>query len=1139
MYLLEAFHLVQFFLLPGDTIKFHSSTGIVAPNGSGKSAILDALQIVLHGGDQKKIDLNAQSGGASGERGRTIREYCLGYYAGDHHVRENATTFLTMVFRDDKGKLSPVSAGIALGASDRDPTLHVYGRYVANVDLALTDHFEAPFDEKIPLSWKAFKEVIEDRAAAAGGKVEYPKTASEHVETMLFSMRPTGSISLDPRAFTRALKNALNLKTVPDASAFVRDHIIDARPIDLKEFRHQLDTFRRLESMVADCLTRIDRCKEMQERAGKAISARMHAATYTAMTAEFERDVHMEKLDAAEEKLEASRRDYKASDKKAEQAKVRCERLNQEYITLVKQASNDPAFAAARNNAEQRADKLVPIKKNLVATLRRILASYARAEKSDPGIGGWELLAKPWQQLLDTVTGTAAEADFEFEASAVAESLRKSATITAPVLDRAKKADAEMQRQLEALQLEFRTLTEQLKRAEDGKSVIEGPMPRIRQILADHGIDSTPICDLVSIADPNWAPAIEAFLGLSTTALVIEPGREDEAYGIFSKIPMVHQPHGVLLVKPPKNPVGTEALSIRALAHLIEGTNPVALDYIRGRLGHREQLDRVTKDSPEGFTREGIQSNSADVGRRRPVVGTELVLGRKDNRAKLERLTLERQVLTEKLEQVRRKAQRSGELLAVTEDLQSLGSQVEDIERWLGDHFHAQRELANLAVLASLADSPDLIARQQVVDDAKRNWADADRLKDQALTDFGACDQALKSAQSAFNQLSAKTDAIARNAADAMRKPYVDASWMQKKQDEWEKQGATLEAMIASCASGFAKASHAIGSASAELRAAINEYSNQFPRNPFDDSVDRTDIDALQRTVGEELDRLQGSELGRYQAEAKEAYEGSVRTFRSRIAASLRDSFQGLDRTILELNRAMDRLPPFTNNEKYHFRRQLIPAHEQLYNFIERAAEVGAEDDFFKDPVNTPPEFRQMLEGKDMVSAYLLEDYRHFFSFQVEVRSNGVKVADFAQRMDKGSGGEHRAPLFIVAGAAMANALGKLKGDTSGLGLIIFDELGDKIDSTNTRAVFEYLKQLGLQPIVAAPDDALSKINECVDGYIELYRDQDALTYKQVRIGVDGRIILESDDWRKFPELLEEEIKLVEQEREKAAERVP
>ena len=45
-----------------------------------------------------------------------------------------------------------------------------------------------------------------------------------------------------------------------------------------------------------------------------------------------------------------------------------------------------------------------------------------------------------------------------------------------------------------------------------------------------------------------------------------------------------------------------------------------------------------------------------------------------------------------------------------------------------------------------------------------------------------------------------------------------------------------------------------------------------------------------------------------------------------------------------------------------------------------------------------------MLEGKDAEANRLLEDYRNFFNFEIDVRSNGVTVTDFSKRMDKGSG---------------------------------------------------------------------------------------------------------------------------------------
>ena len=95
---LKRVHLVQFFLFEAETLDLDITTAVIAPNGAGKSALLDALQIVMLGGDRKTIRFNAQAGGS--HRARTIRDYCLGVYrAGDDgRVRKTATTYISLVF---------------------------------------------------------------------------------------------------------------------------------------------------------------------------------------------------------------------------------------------------------------------------------------------------------------------------------------------------------------------------------------------------------------------------------------------------------------------------------------------------------------------------------------------------------------------------------------------------------------------------------------------------------------------------------------------------------------------------------------------------------------------------------------------------------------------------------------------------------------------------------------------------------------------------------------------------------------------------------------------------------------------------------------------------------------------------------
>ena len=1130
MYLLEQFHMVQFFLFGAETLSFSPATGIVAPNGAGKSAVLDAMQIVLYGGDQNQIVLNAQSGGASGQRGRSVREYCLGYYRGDEHIRENATTYLTMVFRDTDEDLPPVSVGLALGASTNDPKLHVYGRYVIEgVALTLDDHLEANAEADIlPLAWDTFRRMLEDSAKRANGSFTPSPTAEKQIEAMLFTLRPKGRGSIDVKAFRRALKNALNLQNVPDTSSFVRNHIIDAHPIDLKEFRSQLDNLRALQEKVRQTLERLESVSRLIAEGHKAKQTRMHAATYKALEYDYARELHMEAVDVSQDKVNEAKKNLDEALKKVESAKTEHSRQNAAYIELERQSDSDPSLSAARDMVAEREKLLGPIKTNLAKTLRKVVASFETAHRLNPGIGNWEHLATPWLHLLNVVAKASVGDELAADDAQMSSALRESALQAAPIIELVRKQKDKDEQQHAKLGAELRVANDQLKRIQEGKSELLPPVQTVMNILGDKGYLCMPVCDLVTVTDTDWAPVIEGFLGRSRTALVVQSGRFDEALAAFNKIPWDAKPDSVLLVNPVKSKVDMDSVPPKGLARLIAGENPIAVDYIRMRLGRLQQLERVTPDSPEGFTRTGEQAGRADFGRRRPAAATELMLGRQDARHRSQVLQQQRNTLSQQVAEAEQKASLSRKLVEALENLAGLDTRTEEIERWLTDHTQEQKSLAEKAAMQQIASTPDLLARQQLISNAKTAALTAQDELEAASQEVGTYTEAVRQAKVSLGELSGKTDRICLEAVTSYQHPHMDGAWFESKRDELDAAGKPLLEIVKQTRDAANGREITLAKQKQALASDLGTYANQYDPQ-MEIAVDN--MDALCETAEHEKVRLEESELQHYQGLSKEAAESAERTFKVRIAANLRDSFSSMRGTLLELNRTMDRLPPFSNNEKYHFRWEVNQTHRALHEFILKAADAGPEGDIFSEKVDAPPEFRLMLEGKDTETAKLLEDYRNFFNFELEVFSNGVLVTNFSKRMDKGSGGEHRAPLFIVAAASMARALGKLQGDTSGMSLIIFDEMGDKIDSVNTRAVFEYLKALGLQPIVAAPDDALGKINESVDTYIEMYRDEDIFSVKHVRIDEEGHVILDSDNWRKHPEIYEEELRRVEDSR--------
>lgn len=1128
MYRLEQVHLVQFYLVAAETLQLARSSAIIAPNGSGKSAFLDAIQIALLGGDGNAIELNAQSGGS--HDGRSIRAYCLGYYSDQEHVRDHATTYITLVFRDSRGARPPVSAGIALGASVDDPRHQVHGLFIfPGVALELDDHLDRHQGADLPLDWSTFRQAGVERAKAAGETPVIESRASRYVDEMLFRLRPDGARNGNRTAFTKAFKNALNLKKIPDTSEFVREKIAEDRPLSLDRFREQLDSFRSLRAKIAEVIERIGRADTVQAACAKAAQLRMHAAGFAAMAAEYRRDQHFERMDAAQARtdeatqaLEQAERQHAATQHEEQQA-------DSALRAQLARQNEHPELAAGADADEERRQRLLPLKTSLARALRRINEAFGKAQQLEPGLGAWALLARPWAQLLQRIESTDAIQALQLVPDAETLRLGEGLSTLRPLLAAADERAHTQTEQAQELKRRLRTVSDDLARAAQGKAQLAESVQHVRRALEDRGIEATPACDLARVSDPSWAPAIEAYLRGNVQALLVEAGREDEAIAIYESIPAGYNVYGVKIVQPDRARVDLASLPQDALARLVEGTHPVAVAFLQSRLRRLRRLAKAASRSEEGLTSSGMLVSNGTVERLRLPAAGEVLLGHTDFRARRDRLARSKQQLEQELDQAERGARRARELHEALRPLATLDATLDDIASWLRDHAEAEQQLALREAARQAALSPDLIALQEAIAAAAERYETAKRALLLAVDERGKRRNAAEEAQRQLDRLSQDSSGFEHAATTALCAPYVDAGWIDAKRTEIESGERPLAELIAWCEQRAAKERERYIAEESHVRGELGGYASAYAVSI---DFDPSDVDAVARMIAAELTRLRESELASYQRQADDAYATAVRTFRSRIAAQLRNNFDDLNRQIRTLNQVLEKSPAFTNDERYHFRKTVAPEHKRLFDFINLVADRGEEDSLFDDPVQAPEEFRALLEDATQTGTRsVLEDYRRFFSFDVEVRRDGRTISTLGARMRSGSGGEHRAPLFVVAGAALAAAYGKMDGDDSGLSLILLDELGDKIDEKNTRAVFEYLHSLGLQPLVAAPETALGAVSASLEGYIQLYRAEDVLMLQHVRLAPGVRTLLDSDSCIVHPELLEAEVAAVLVER--------
>jgi len=236
------------------------------------------------------------------------------------------------------------------------------------------------------------------------------------------------------------------------------------------------------------------------------------------------------------------------------------------------------------------------------------------------------------------------------------------------------------------------------------------------------------------------------------------------------------------------------------------------------------------------------------------------------------------------------------------------------------------------------------------------------------------------------------------------------------------------------------------------------------------------------------------------------------------------------------LNTVLRECPTFSNGERYRFRRVTRPQLEPLLRFVKNVAAHGPTDDLLGGAGDLPEEFRALLEDKIAPGATgvrsPLDDYREFFEFDIEIlREDSVTkaqkvVSHLSKRLGPGSGGEHRAPLYVIAGAALASAYRLDRGHKDGLRLMLIDEAFNKMDPTNIIATMRYLEELGLQVFMASPGENLGILTAFLYRYYDILRDVDnnAVMIEGREVLPETRAMFRADLPEFNPSLVDEEL---------------
>ena len=1135
---LESVKLVQFLLYEQQEFRLEEITGLFGRNGSGKSSALDAVQIAMMGANKNQMHFNAQADNKSHQQSRTLRSYCLGQYGDtiEQCARPQATTYITLVWRDTETN-EPVSMGVCIEASLGNEAEKVLGRYVIRgVELTMSEHLQTMDGVTMPLPWSSFRHRLLEQSKVTGEEPLFDDGAS-YVKQVLFMLRgKAGPASYD--AFARAFRFALRMSFSKSVDQIVRNDVLEDRPTNIARFKQLVETFKRINLLVEGVEHKIKQGQEVSKNFEAALAEARKSATWTGLQA----SAAYELSNAAHEMLTGQKFDQEGvfeectkAGSNADQALAAWAREEEQLTGLQRAHADHAENSGAQRDLAQAQIKTARQEQELETELRSFRQPLA---SSNDLLAQWQPALAQTDQQLGAFSWEQNQVDQEALGQIVqglGGTLRAAATHLGKEFDIVKEDIRLAKDRLEVIGLG-------MARANTNRAQVSTPTALLMHEFADHGLHPTPVCDLVKVTDPKWQPAIEAFLAKNVEAILLRDSEEEEkAFGIYQSLHGKRSIYGVKIVRSDRARLAHAQPAADTVASLIQGSNQVAVAYLRGKLGNLKRANSAQEAlrGERTLTLDGMLVGPGDFERLRLVPEADLQIGA-GAKGQVDGLRAESRKLNQQVADLQG---RQGDIDRILQALQSLASPetlrlLLGAARQLGEAL-TERELAQQRIAGSTsAEYQALCARLLALQARKPQLAkDARDARDAVVRAETELERLTKECAAKLQELQGKRTMYDTCRGHADYDPeFASDRWdalLEQHGDNYQAMADQSETQSKRC--NIAMTRH-LGPAQTLLGTFLTEH-----REAISDEV-TSDWRKAKEWMEQQVSRLQNTELPQYKDQAQEAYLASQNTFRQDVALALHANLKYQATTFKRLNNALKASPAFTNGERYQFQAKVRPDLLPLKKFIENIADFGADGGLFGEPGDIPAQFAELLREKTTTGNAAvkspLDDYREFFEFDIEIETDdpvtGVTktVGHLSKRIGPGSGGEHRAPLYVIAGAALSSAYRMDENNQDGLRLILLDEAFDKMDTPNIVATMRYLEKLGLQVLLASPGENLPTLTAFLHRYFEIMKDEvrHVIQVEERRVSEAMREQFREDMWEYHPELLEAELLAIRQE---------
>lgn len=1105
---LKAVRLVQWYHFQDETLPINGSCLLLGDNGSGKTTILDAIQIALVG-DLSEVLLNRA---ANEKSRRTLHGYVRWKIGSEdesrpgelRYGRRACTSYVMLQFSDDEIPDLFFTCGMAFEASETDsdvPKLHFIapGKSAADIE-AVTTLIDG---RQIVRQLKDFRPWLRSHD---GKYWQDSGTYREELRQRLGTL---------PESFHRLIVKALAFKPIGQVRQFVFDYLLDPRPIDTAALQANLDHYKHLEEEANAAEQRIERLQEVAHQGERIKAEQRTVETHEYLQLRAKHDHTRLELDDLEVLLASTNTKLVSlSNRKTaiahelESTERELERIRKmleghEVYRQITELERDLADTERRlrecEEADRESRKLLAVQNK---ALEMMLSEDARElRRLRPALferGGMFGTQEAIEATARVKSGLVSEGPLSGRDLATWERHLESSA------DQGREARSVLRKQVEDAKAEGASLQEEQRALEAGRQRYPDGAAALLHLLTARlkgRREPKPLCELIEVPNVRWRSAVEGYLSSRRFDVLVAPEDYPRALALYEKHKHSYSLPGrgnvfiggvglvdlerILHIGPRSErhslaeQVDTGDSYARAYCDFVLG-DVVCVDDEQSLRKHRAAItdtvmvyrNHVARQTPrEIFSRHYI--GEAARHRRLAEIASRLV-ELHEHVVSIGRHLQWLESGVARLDEARVQLRRLPDLISRSESLQWLKLQARRLED--------QKAKIDRKEIEALETNRDLVIASRA--DLSSQHSDVDEKIGRAKGDIertgGEIEEGKRVSSAAWKALIQFCDSLDSSSREACERRYEEERQGRSPMqiyEIFERQHRGIETKITNLIN--------------HLVVLKTRYIERYGLIASAEGPEYQEF-AL------ELEAWSESRLPAYREKIAEAKTKALQQLAEDVVFRLRENLLLVRRQMDELNRALKDVP--FGSERYEFTVEIDPEHREFYNLVIDAGRFEKES-LFGAAALVAPELKETLSGllDRLVEAEAREvkteleakaDYREYFRYDLKIHHADGHYSLYDRISGDKSGGETQTPYYIAILASMYRLYRSRSLDQRPTcGIVLLDEAFGKMDEPRISATLTFARKLGLQLVLATPKERSDMVAPLVERSILIHKD--------------------------------------------------